>query len=329
MLDLIYNKYSGFFSKGQLEHILSHFTPVKLNKGKLLHCQDSGSELDGVSLLKTGLLEYEFTLSTGNPISLGQIGPGSFTGTITLFDKMPHPYSILCREESEIYQISRAGFNNLFKKQSREGFFFRKILLITLAMELRSINSQFHIFFKKDQAEEDTMVRNRLKLRPHINDEGHSHQEKFFSLKELNVFSRLDDSEIELLTTLSSSMVFEKDQLIFREGAKGSSVFFILEGEVRISKFFSGVGEEALVVLKKGDFFGEMAFLDGSPRSAYAISNTRTKVFSVSSQALEGLFTLNLKDAIKILNIFGYILSGRCRKTINTIEFFKILEGNF
>src|SRR5262249_57968919 len=71
----------------------------------------------------------------------------------------------------------------------------------------------------------------------------------------------LSAAEMKLLATFSSEERFRDGSMIFREGEKGDKLFIVLDGRVRISKFIPGVGEEALTVLDRGDFFGEMALI--------------------------------------------------------------------
>ena len=47
-------------------------------------------------------------------------------------------------------------------------------------------------------------------------------------------------------------------------------MYVVVEGRVLISKYIPGAGEEALALLERGDFFGEMSLIDGDPRSADA-----------------------------------------------------------
>jgi len=203
------------------------------------------------------------------------------------------------------------------------------LLLINISRELRVLNNILTGFFRKDLQEEKRLASARIKQRKRQeDDEGYKH--KFMNLKNFKIFSSLKDYEIDLLTTLTRSIILEKDELVFPEGDMGDAVYFIIHGEIRISKFIPDVGEEALVLLKEGDFFGEMAFIDPSPRSAYAIANTSpTVVYSISHQALTGLFEISQLDALRILDIFGNILASRLRKTLNTVQFWKILQGNF
>ena len=92
--------------------------------------------------------------------------------------------------------------------------------------------------------------------------------------------------------------------VIFEEGSTGRELFVVLEGEVEIAKI-SGASKTVIVTLGKGEFFGEMAVIDGSARSATAIaasSHTRVMrinharfVYLVSQQPA---FALMIMDAL-------------------------------
>ena len=64
---------------------------------------------------------------------------------------------------------------------------------------------------------------------------------------------------------------FEVDEVIFEEGSSGRELFVVLDGKVDIAKV-DGASRAVLVSLGKGEFFGEMAVIDGSARSATAIA---------------------------------------------------------
>lgn len=75
---------------------------------------------------------------------------------------------------------------------------------------------------------------------------------------------------------------FGVDDVIFEEGATGRELFVVLEGEVEIAKV-SGATRTTIVRLGKGEFFGEMAVIDGSARSATAIATApNTKVMRIN-----------------------------------------------
>src|ERR1700680_5165792 len=64
---------------------------------------------------------------------------------------------------------------------------------------------------------------------------------------------------------------FDVDDVIFEEGSTGRELFVVLEGKIDIVKI-NGTSKTVIVTLGKGEFFGEMAVIDGSARSATAIA---------------------------------------------------------
>ena len=65
---------------------------------------------------------------------------------------------------------------------------------------------------------------------------------------------------------------FDVDDVIFEEGSTGRELFVVLDGKVDIAKVDGG-HKTIIVSLGKGEFFGEMAVIDGSARSATAIAS--------------------------------------------------------
>jgi CRP-like cAMP-binding protein len=83
------------------------------------------------------------------------------------------------------------------------------------------------------------------------------------------LFSSLSDEELAQILVIGQVVQFEGEKKIFNEGDPGRSFYLVEEGAVRISRM-TPLGEEALAILREGTFFGEMALLDDSPRSADA-----------------------------------------------------------
>jgi CRP-like cAMP-binding protein len=97
---------------------------------------------------------------------------------------------------------------------------------------------------------------------------------------------------------------FDQGQVIFEEGSTGRELFVVLEGKVDIVKM-TDAGKTPIVSLGKGEFFGEMAVIDGSSRSATAIAATaRTRVMRINHARFVYLvsqqpaFALMIMDAL-------------------------------
>ena len=89
-------------------------------------------------------------------------------------------------------------------------------------------------------------------------------------LKKVNFFDTLSEDELKEIASLSKPEEYKEGETIFSEGDEGERLFVILTGAVRISKNIPGMGEEALSILRSGDYFGEMSLIDNAPRSADA-----------------------------------------------------------
>jgi len=149
-------------------------------------------------------------------------------------------------------------------------------------------------------------------------------------LRKTDLFKGLSKEELGKLTGISAKETFSVNHPIFAEGDKGDKFYLILNGEVRISKLISGVGEEALKVLKKGEYFGEMSLIDDEPRSAHAISNSASaELLVIDRHDFLKLLSEDKELAIKLLWSLVRTLSQRLRETNEKIKGFFAMTGPF
>lgn len=92
------------------------------------------------------------------------------------------------------------------------------------------------------------------------------------------LFRGLPPATLEALAALAHSHVFEKGKLIFAQGDKGDALYGITSGRVRIFTADDKGHEVILNVLRPGEAFGEIALLDGLPRTASALAVERSKL---------------------------------------------------
>src|SRR5437764_1225218 len=140
----------------------------------------------------------------------------------------------------------------------------------------------------------------------------------------------LSAAEMKLLATFSTEERFREGSMIFREGEKGDKLYIALDGRVRISKFIPGVGEEALAVLDRGDFFGEMALIDDKPRSADAKAHeTDATVLSIDRATLNEILSMDPHASLQFLNLLCRMISRRLREINDKIVQWKYMSGGF
>ena len=111
-------------------------------------------------------------------------------------------------------------------------------------------------------------------------------------LSTIPLFSFLGRSEIAAVQALFTESTHQKGEFICREGEEGNTFHVILDGELEV---VLGEGESArtISVLKKGDFFGEMALLQGGKRTASVVAARRTQLVTLDRTSFNSLFLKN------------------------------------
>lgn len=146
-------------------------------------------------------------------------------------------------------------------------------------------------------------------------------------LRKVPLFEGLTSAQLRKLLAALKRVDFPGSTHIFREGDTGTSMFLITDGKVRISKMVPGIGEEALAILEKGQYFGEMSLIEDGPRSADAIAHTTCQLYELSRDKLEQVMFTDKELASILLWTFVRTLSGRLRETNDKIRAFFALSS--
>jgi CRP-like cAMP-binding protein len=109
---------------------------------------------------------------------------------------------------------------------------------------------------------------------------------------------------------IASYETFQDGQIIFEEGSNGDWIYVVEEGEIEISK---NVGGQKIVIetLKESDVFGELAYIDKTPRSATATAKGTTVVGIIDRDFFDAEFNKISADFQKVIKKVAF----RLRKT--------------
>ena len=140
-------------------------------------------------------------------------------------------------------------------------------------------------------------------------------------LAQLDLFGGLATTHLKRVVAIGSEEHHKKNAKIFDEGETGDKFYLILEGAVRISRFVSGMGEEALAVLRPGAYFGEMSLIDDADRSATALAHESCRLFVLKRRDLEDLLFVDRDLAYEFLWKMVRTLSRRLRATNDKMTF--------
>jgi CRP-like cAMP-binding protein len=138
-------------------------------------------------------------------------------------------------------------------------------------------------------------------------------------LKTVPFFDRLSKRQLKTVSTIVFERTYEADELIFEEGQPGAALFLILDGKVAIE-----ISRESsmtrLAVLEKGAFFGELALLDDTPRSASARALERTQTLALYRNDLNGLRHQHPRTACQIYRSLATMIGDRLRSTNELVQ---------
>jgi CRP/FNR family transcriptional regulator, cyclic AMP receptor protein len=93
---------------------------------------------------------------------------------------------------------------------------------------------------------------------------------------------------------------FPAGTMLFEEGQPGDDMYIVVSGEVEI-RHQVGDSERVLAVLAAGEFFGEMAILNGRPRSATAVVRTAARLLVIDGTTFEAMLRARPEIALRMI----------------------------
>lgn len=136
------------------------------------------------------------------------------------------------------------------------------------------------------------------------------------TLRNVPLFGSLDERAAQKLCDLLETVDCRSDQKLFRAGDAGNAMYLIENGQVRISVTASDGHEITVAELGPGDFFGEMAMLDGQARSANATAVDESRLASLSRKHFMTFMEDNTDVALEMLSA----LAQRLRQTDELLQ---------
>ena len=134
------------------------------------------------------------------------------------------------------------------------------------------------------------------------------------SFQTIPIFEQLNKRDIALLMNIVHNRNYLPGEFIFYQGDPGIGLYLIREGEIIIERT-NDLGEKiSLATFSKGDFFGELALIDGEKRSASAIAKIETRLAVIFKPDLDDFIEKYPKKGVKILQGICNIIAARLRK---------------
>ena len=317
---------------------------IQYTKGSIAYFE--GDQDDRIFILQKGLIILTSIDQETGHTSTEQVKPGEFFGVKSALGHFPREETASILAESTVVCLSIQEFEKLFSENKQ---LIMKMLRV-FSNQLRQIHKKTESILNNKPEAQDTGMYNvakcfyeeeeykscfdvcekLLKCFPrtsHLTEVAQLYkQSKLFFEKigrqtyteqaeEISYDSHIKQFDLPAFERFAK--FYNSGDVIISEFEPGNTFYLILKGTVQLIKCVND-SKKNLDILKPGDFFGEMAILDNSPRSATCMASSNVKCLEFSKENFEVLVTGNPQIALSLLKLF-------CKRIYDQKRRFRIL----
>lgn len=250
---------------------------------------------------------------------LGRLETDAFFGEVSFITGQPRSADATAQGDCRLLRFDGNELRRLISEEPSLGLEIYVSLWHGVAQKLRHANEQLLEFFSSDTDRE------RLEAEKNVAD-----RVQVDSATKIKLFQDqgLTAAELETLANFSDVKRFAAGSTLFHEGDEGDEMYVVLEGKVRISKFIPGGGEEALAILERGDFFGEMSMIDRQPRSADATAHGGSlTAVTLNRATLDEVMSMDPAAALQFMELLCRLVCKRLAEIDDKLTSWRIMVG--
>lgn len=144
-------------------------------------------------------------------------------------------------------------------------------------------------------------------------------------IKTIPLFYDLDADELDELSKVCDSRVYNPGEVIMREGEPGGILYAIKKGDIKITRKVHGQEDMVLTILRENDFFGELSLLDGRARSATATAMIHAELVLIKKEEFDTFVKHNpvcgYKFMKRIALVVGSLLRDMNEKFVGMLDY--------
>jgi CRP/FNR family cyclic AMP-dependent transcriptional regulator len=129
-------------------------------------------------------------------------------------------------------------------------------------------------------------------------------------LAEVPLFKGVPERALEIAAGVVQTRTFDAESVIFQEGDKGEALYILKEGLVKLSKVDLEGHEKTLAILRPPEFFGEMALLGESSRSATAVTLKKARLLVLYQDDFQRLMASYPRIGLNVTTTLAQRLRG-------------------
>jgi CRP-like cAMP-binding protein len=141
-------------------------------------------------------------------------------------------------------------------------------------------------------------------------------------LSKIPVFEKLEPKELRQIASIVHRRQYVKDEFVFYQGDPGLGMYVVEKGKVGIVVVAEDGAQKEITELTNGDFFGEIALLDESPRSASVVVKEDSQLIGFFRPDLFEIIEKTPKTGLKVVVKLAEMIGERLRNMNN--EFSKL-----
>lgn len=303
------------FLPGELEKLAALGRYQEIQEGQLIFTENEESQ--DVFVILAGAVHGFRNTPQGKQL-LGDLRVGNIFGETSFLDNLSRPASVACTVSGIALRFPAEETKKLVGSQMNLQVALLRSFWHSLAVKIRLANRAM------------TEVIGNRRMLPRQGRATSGTARAIHPSAQVKLFREqgLTAPELRLLAATLPARAFSPDDFIFVEGQEADALYFVLDGQVRISRRIPGMGEEALAIFGRGEVFGEMALIDDQRRSADAIAHSEgCVVLMVSKSDMEEIVALNSNASIQFLGLLCQMLCHRLRAMIKMLVNWRILAG--
>ncbi|MDX1644939.1 MAG: cyclic nucleotide-binding domain-containing protein [Thermoanaerobaculia bacterium] len=318
-----------------LRHLtaLSHFSLEQLEQlaevTERLEAEDEqaivrhGDESSQMYGLIRGALSIERETPNGTFV-LARLKPGEVFGEANFIDPHVRSTDVVTTRRSDLLVFDSDGLRSLQQKDTKFDIALTWAIWKSISRKLRITTRMLGHFFAGNEAPADSSSSTVSEPKKR----GEPFEVDIRAKRDLFLEQDLSHLEANFMASLSQEERFAAGETIFREGDPGEKLYFVLDGEVRISKELPGSGEEALAILGRGELFGEMSLVDGRPRTADALAHEAgADVLVIKAAVLSGILDFEKLSSARLLTVLCRTVARRLRTLDDKVVGWYMLSG--
>lgn len=132
-------------------------------------------------------------------------------------------------------------------------------------------------------------------------------------LRKIFLFKGFTSFELIKINRIIKNRRVSKGDTIIEENSDGNSIYIVKKGCVKITKMLKNKQTRTLTTLVDFDFFGEMSFIDGYPRSATVVAAGDTELIEIDGNELKKILSKDTSLSLKLYVNLTEILCKRLR----------------